>query len=225
VKLPIGTYTLYNNFENCPFKAYNIYVLKNVPRVETPEMKWGNDVHSGLEHRIKDGTPLPETMQAAEPIAATLHRLKDRHPVYVEQKLGLTVDGKPTDFWSDNCWFRGKIDVVVHSVELAAAWVLDWKTGNQREEPFELETGALLVKSHHPDIENIVGEYFWLKTGQNGIRYTLNQADKTFGKLQALRSEMETYAMLEAWPKHKNPLCGWCPVMSCEHNTSHRRKQ
>lgn len=224
MKLPIGTYSLYNQFENCPHKAYHIYVLKDVPYVETPEMKWGNDVHSGIEHRIKDGTPLDPKMQAAEPIAAKVHGLKEHATVHVEYKLALDLTGRPVDFWSDACWFRGKIDVAVVALDIRAAWLIDWKTGKKREEPFELECGALLLKANTPKINNIVGEYFWLQEGKAGLRYDLNKHSYTFAKLRAYRNEMQVYAKAGTWPKKKNPLCGWCPVMSCEHNKSDRRK-
>lgn len=224
MKLPIGSYSLYNNFENCPHKAYHIYVVKDIPRVETPEMKWGNDVHSAMEHRVADGTPLPDAMAAGEPLAATLHALKERYPVQVELQLAMDASGKPVPYKAyDRAWFRGKLDVVVRDAENVAAWINDWKTGKVREEPFELETNALLLKVNYPTLAEIVGNYFWLQTGQKGMRYTLNDHSRVFGRLQALRSEMESYADKGEWPKRRNPLCGWCPVLSCENNTSGRR--
>lgn len=227
MKLPIGTYTLYNNFENCPFKAYNMYVLKNIPRVDTPEMKWGNDVHKAMELRIDKGTPLPQTMSAAEPLCGTFVALKERGvDVRVEYQLAMTQEGNPCGYWDDVCWFRGKLDCVVFArMETAAmAWTVDWKTGKTREEPLELEMGALLLRANHPELAHTVGEYFWLRDGKSGLRYTLNSHSATFDKLHLLRREMTTYAELGEWPKRKNPLCGWCPVNSCEHNTSHRRR-
>lgn len=233
MKLPVGTYSFYNAFENCPHKAYHVYVAKSVPYVETPEMKWGNDVHSAMEARIKHGSPLPETMTSAEPVASQFHTMSKTVTVQVEQKLAVTAGGLPCDFWDDKVWFRGKLDCTVMALKLStSAWLVDWKTGNVREEPFELETNALLLKVNHPTLETIHGEYFWMKTGQNGLRYTLNSHGQTFARLQALRSEAEGYFASgasaadagRAWPKRKNPLCGWCPVTSCEFNTSHKRK-
>lgn len=223
--LPIGFYTLYNNFENCAHKAWHLYVLKDIPRVESPEMKWGNDVHSAMEHRVGKGIALPDNMRAAEPIAATLDQLPPTFPLRVEYKLGMKQDGTACDFFGNDVWFRGKIDVAIRVPEQKSAWILDWKTGKTREEPFELETNALLLKVAHPDLETIVGEYFWMQTGQNGHRYTLNRWSETFAKLQGLYAEMQGYASAAApWPKRKNPLCGWCPVLSCEHNKSAGRK-
>lgn len=227
MKFPVGTYSFYNAFENCPHKAYHIYVAKTVPYVETPEMKWGNDVHSAMENRIKHGTPLPDTMTSAEPVASQFYNISQRVDVRVEQKLAMTAGGLPCDFWSAEVWFRGKLDCTVMP-HIRNAWLVDWKTGNVREEPFELETNALLLKVNHPTLETIHGEYFWMKTGQNGLRYTLNNHGQTFARLQALRSEAEEYNSYDthglAWPKRKNPLCGWCGVLSCENNTSHKRK-
>jgi hypothetical protein len=221
MKLPVGSYTFYNNFENCPHKAWHMYVLKDLPRVESKEMKWGNDVHKALEERIRDATPLPETMAAAEPLAAMVHALKDDCTLLAEEKLGIDAQGRAVDFFADNVWFRGKMDVTV--VKDDGAWILDWKTGKPREEPMELETNALLVKARWPHLEKIEANYFWLQTGKSGLRYTCDGHSRVFGKLQALENEMQGYAAKGEWPKRKNPLCGWCPVTACENNTSHRR--
>lgn len=222
--LPIGAYTFYNQFENCPHKAWHIYVLKDIPYVETPEMQWGNDVHSAMEHRIKDGTPLPDTMKNAEAVGDMFRQIYTTLPVFVEYKLAMTAKGMPIDYWSKDAWFRAKLDCCIFDVQRVHAWCIDWKTGNVREDPFELEIAALLLKVNRPNLITIVGEYFWMKTGQNGLRYTLNRPDTTFARLQTLRTEAESYERAGEWPKRKNPLCGWCPVTSCENNTSHKRK-
>ena len=223
MKLPIGNYSFYNQFENCPHKAFNVYVAKTIPYVESPEMAWGNKVHSAMENRIKSGTPLPDEMKAAEAAAGVFHGMSAQIPVCVEYKLAMGQDAKPCDYWDDKAFFRGKLDCVTMNTIHTYAWMIDWKTGNVREEPFELECGALLLKVNHPNLEQITGEYFWMKTGQNGLRYSLNQHGKTFDHLIKLRAEAEGYLRAGEWPKRKNPLCGWCPVMTCEHNTVQKR--
>lgn len=225
MKLPIGTYTFYNNMENCPHKAWHLYVLKDIPRTESPEMKWGNDVHTAMENAIAKGTPLPDTMKDAVEVASAFRQIYDKLPTLVEAKLAMTARGEPCDFWDDKlAWFRGKADVSVFTNERATAWIVDWKTGSVREDPFELETNALLLKVNHPTLTEVIGEYYWIKTGSKGLRYTLTKFGDTFARLQALRAEAEGYMRSGEWPKRKNPLCGWCGVLSCEHNTSHKRK-
>jgi hypothetical protein len=221
-KLPIGTYSFYNAFSNCPFKAYNIYVAKTVPYVESPEMAWGNKVHSAMENRIKYGTPLPDEMAAAEETAQGFEDYAKHLTVKVEYQLAMRLDGEACDYWDPKAWFRGKLDCVTMSPTFA--WLVDWKTGNVREDAFELETNALLLKVNHPQLETIRGEYFWMKTGQNGLRYRFDDHAGTYARLLAMRKEAEGYLDRGEWPKRKNPLCGWCGVLSCEFNTSHKRK-
>jgi hypothetical protein len=218
VKLPIGSHTFYATLENCPHQAYHRYVGKTIPFVSTPEMDWGNQVHAAFEHRIKSGTALPDTMSAGEELADMFWRMSKVVAVRVELQLAMTRDGQPCEYRDyDRAWFRGKLDCVTRTS--ASAWMIDWKTGNVREDPSELERGALLLKVNRPELADIKGEYFWLKTGQPGLRYTLNQHDKTFDRLVNLRLEAETYLQSGEWPKRKTPLCGWCDVTACEHNT------
>lgn len=223
MKLPIPSYSFYNQLENCPFKAYNIYVARTIPYVESPEMAWGNRVHSAMEHRIKHGDPLPGEMQAAERVAAQFHDYKRVAPVGVELQLAMTQDGKPAEWKAPNVFFRGKLDLVVRDDPPQHAWMIDWKSGNVREDPFELECGALLLKVHYPSLRDIQAEYFWMKTGTAGLRYTLNNHAETYQKLARLKSEAENYFRMGQWPKRKNPLCGWCDVLTCENNTKLKR--
>jgi hypothetical protein len=225
VKLPIGSYSFYNSLENCPHQCYHRYVGKTIPFEKTKEMVWGDQVHAAMEHRIRSGSALPDSMQAAEGLCAQFHDMSKVVAVRVELQLAMTADGQPCEYrdW-DRVWFRGKLDCVTRTS--SAAWMVDWKTGNVREDAFELECGALLLKVNRPEIEDIKGEYFWLKTGQAGLRYTLNNHGATYARLSNLRTDAETYlkaGTADAWPKKKSPLCGWCDVLACEHNTKLKR--
>ena len=222
MKLPIGSHTFYNQLENCPHQAFHRYVGKTLPFIQTEEMKWGDEVHQALERRIKYGATLPDTMAAAEAIGKQFHDWLDKVPMHVEYHLAMTRDGQPCDYKDyDNVFFRGKLDCVL--LPAPSAWMVDWKTGGVREDPTELERHALLLKVNHPDLENIQGEYFWMKTGQPGLRYTFATHDKTYARLVNLRAEAETYLKVGEWPKRKTPLCGWCDVLACEHNTKLKR--
>ncbi|MDE2471843.1 MAG: hypothetical protein KGL35_24745 [Bradyrhizobium sp.] len=224
MKLPIGSYSFYSTCINCWHQAFHKYVSKTIPFVKTPEMQWGDDVHKAIENRIRHGSVLPDNMQAAENACAVFHDYGKLLPIRVEHQLAMTRDGAPCDYNDyDRVFFRGKLDYVVMNQERTTGWMVDWKTGNVREDPFELETGAMLLKVNQPSLETIKGEYFWMKTGQNGLRYTLGQHDKTYERILNLRAEAETYLRAGEWPKQKSPLCGWCDVMACEHNTKLKR--
>lgn len=219
MKLPIGTYSFYNQLRNCPHQAFHRYIARTIPFVSTPEIEWGNKVHAAMENRIKYAVPLPEDMQAAEATAALFHDYSKHLTVRVEWELAITAKGEPCAYKADNVWFRGKLDCVTLPKDLSFGWMVDWKTGNVREDPFELETNALLLKANHENLGDIKGEYFWMKTGTNGLRYTFNNHGETYQTLVNLRTEAETYLRAGEWPKRKSPLCNWCAVKSCEHYT------
>lgn len=222
MKLPIGNYSFYNQLENCPHQAFHRYVAKTLPFVETPEMAWGNKVHDAMDRAIKTGATLPDDVQAAADVAKQFHEMSKHVEVKTELHLAMTQAGAPCDYKDyDNVFFRGKLDCVTRITDMA--WMVDWKTGGVREDPFELECGALLLKVNYPDLQEIKGEYFWFKTGQAGLRYTFATHDRTYARLVNLRHEAETYLASGAWPKRKSPLCGWCAITDCEHNTLAKR--
>lgn len=231
MKLPIGTYSFYNQLENCPHQAFHVYVAKSVPWVSTPEKEWGNTVHKAMENRIKHGSPLPDGLEDCERVAESFHALSKLVPVQAELSLAMTAQGTPCDYEDKTSgWFRGKIDTAVFNTPKTHAWIVDWKTGNVREEPFELECGALLLKVHYPQLETVTVQYYWMKTAQEGLRYTIREHANTFDRLHRLRSEAEGYLNASygtnglSWPKRKSPLCDWCAVKSCENYTGKKVK-
>src|ERR1700674_5004538 len=84
----VGTFTIINTYRNCPEQMRRRYITKDLGAfVETPEMKWGNEVHEAFELRIGTGKPLPTTMQQWEQFAVPFDRPKGM--VKVEQKLAI----------------------------------------------------------------------------------------------------------------------------------------
>jgi hypothetical protein len=96
--------------------------------------------------------------------------------------------------------------------------LIDWKTGKVREEPFELEVQAFLLKAHRPRLEIIKGRFFWLKEKRLGDVHDLSDTERTANSIRRQIGEIESRRERE-WPKTPNPLCGWCRVTSCEHNS------
>jgi len=216
MKFPVLTYTLLNDFINCPHKAFRRYIAKDVPFERTPEMGHGTRVHKALEDRIGKGIALDADLRSADPLCHQLDEIKS--PVRVEYFTGMKIDGTGCAWDAKDVWFRGKADVAVLGDN--GAWLIDWKTGKVREEPFELECQAMLVHANHPQITHIVGEYYWLREGKPGMRYTLTPM-ATYQKVAKLHGEMWDYWTRHPehkgkWPKRKNPLCAWCDVKDCE---------
>lgn len=232
LKTLVGTFTILDTYRKCPEQMAHRYVLKDLGLfVETPEMAWGNMVHSAFEHRVGAKKPLPAevnkplpigpdgiarfekfNMQQWEPFAAPFDVL----PVKVEQKLGVTAEGKPCDFWDKAVWFRGKADVT--TIQKQACYIPDWKTGSSKfEDPFELATQALLVQAHNPHVRVLKGNYVWLKENRVGQPYDLSDTRETWREICRLMGEIEADIKSGNWEKQQSGLCGWCPVQKCEH--------
>lgn len=222
----IGTYTMLNTYKNCPHQAARRYVVKDQPYVETPEMKWGNDVHSAFELRVGAKKPLPVSMQQWEQFCVPFDHLQ----VTTEQKLGIDQTGKTCGFFDNNVWFRGKVDLTI--VNGTSAYIGDWKTGGSKyEDAFELATGALLLWAKFPDLKKIVGNYIWLKENRVGRMHDLSDFAATalemkylMGKIEQRRAIWRQNGDVDTFEKRKSGLCGYCSVADCEHHYVVERK-
>lgn len=211
----VWSFTLLKTYRDiCPYQAYRRYVKKDIPFVPTEAMEYGNDVHSAMEMRVGGNKPLPDGMQQYEPIAAAF----DGRNAVVEQKLGVTVAGKSCDFFASDVWGRGKLDLTL--VQDETAYLADYKTGNPREDPFELEVQAVLLHAKHPQLTKIIGQYYWLKENRIGPPHDLSNTNKTWTEICRL---MTSILNETEWEKRRNPLCGYCNVYDCEYNRNANR--
>jgi hypothetical protein len=214
MKFPVLSYTLLNTWDICAHQAARRYIIKDLPKEpQTKEMVWGNYVHDAMEKRVKHKTPLPADIVAYEKYAAPL----DQCTVQAEQKLGFTAAGRPCGFFDNDVWFRGKVDISI-LLRTDAAAVVDWKTGKPREEPFELETSALLLQAHKPEITYLVGTYVWFKEDRKGDLHQLSNTEKTWKKINTRASEIQWSIDKGEFTKTPGPLCGFCNVFDCQHN-------
>ena len=213
MKPVIASHTFLDTFERCPKQAWHTYIAKDLPFVETEQMKWGTRVHTALERRVRAKTPLPEGMEPYEKFAAAL----DRYKCHVETKLGMTVNGRGCGFFENNVWCRGKVDVAV--VNPPTCLILDWKTGKPREDAAELERFAYMIRANNDEPKIFLGHYVWLKDGRIGELHTLDP-DRRLASDKRLMEQVEALQMRgDPWPAHENGLCKqWCDVVSCQFN-------
>ena len=224
MKLPILTYTFLNEFNNCPHKAFHRYVLKDIPFEKTEAMEYGNEVHTAMEKRLSQGKSLSGgkhemVLNKAHDYCNMLDKLDNINGVdiRIEWFVGMTVACTPCAWDATDVWFRGKADVAI--VRGNEGWLIDWKTGNKREDPFELECQALLLHAHHPSVVRWSGEYFWFKENNPyGLRHMIDLRN-VLVKIRLLHAEIDRCILRHDWPKRKNPLCDWCKVKSCENWT------
>lgn len=217
----VYSYTFLDTYENkCPFLAAQRYIYKTAKYVETVEMKRGNDVHAAFEHRIGGQKPLPLDMQHWEPYASAF----DGKGAKTEMKLGLTADGYACKFFSDKpqVWLRGKLDTTL--MNGTTAYLCDWKTGNSKyENRFELDVGALLLHAANPQLTRIVGQYAWLKDDKMSEMFDLSDTRSTWMKVKDITTRIEADKAAGVFEKNQTPLCYFCELYSCEHNTNPKK--
>lgn len=218
MKLPPWTSTLLSDDENCPRKAWHKYVAKDLPREEpSPELLWGRKVHEAFEKRLVVKTPLPEDMVRFETFALAIDTTPGKK--LVEQSLAITASGAPADFFGENVWGRGRLDVCV--MHEAVAVIFDWKTGNSKyEDTLEIELHALMLKCKYPGLQKIAGNYVWLKDMRLGKTHDLSNFARTWNDVKLRMRDIEARPLEKEWVAKPNPLCGFCPVKTCEHNRS-----
>lgn len=212
-KLPSWSFTFLSDLANCAHKAYRKHVLKDLPRGPPSEpQRRGLDAHAKFEKYLKgEADDLPDSWRT---LAEPLRRLKAQS----EAKLGVKESGEPCSFWDKEVWGRGAVDAL--AMRDATALLVDWKTGKVREDPRELKIHALLVKAHYPHIHYFKGSYAWLAEDRLGTLHDLSDTTRTENAVRASMRLAAEYESVGKWPKQQNPLCGWCPVKDCEHNTS-----
>jgi hypothetical protein len=161
------------------------------------------------------GEPLPDTFQHYE----HLYAFPPGYKVQSELKLGMTGQGVPCDFFAENVYARGVLDLVLRPKRRDdMAILIDHKTGKVREDPAELELHAALLQMHYHKLRAIKGWYNWLSTGQMGSVHDLSDTQRALQRLAYTQRCIENAFGLgsDAFPPKQGPLCGWCPVKQCE---------
>ncbi|MDE2100312.1 MAG: PD-(D/E)XK nuclease family protein [Patescibacteria group bacterium] len=209
----VGTYTILNTYKNvCQHQMYRRYIVKDQEYVESPEMAWGNKIHSAFEFRVGSGKPLPLDMQQWENFA----RPFDGQPCKVEQKLGVSAKGHSVGYWDSDVWFRGKADLTI--IRDDTAYINDWKSGGSKyADPFELATNAVLIHARNPQLKKIVGSYTWLKENRLSQMYDLSDTRATWMEICQLMAEILEKKKTGEFEKRKSGLCGYCSVNDCQH--------
>jgi len=224
------SYSSLSQFKQCPKKYYHSRVAKDIPFEETDAMRYGNYVHDAIEKYIMDGKPLPDNISQFKPVVDQLIDLPGVKTA--EQKIGITLDLEPCDYWAKDVWYRGKIDYLVrcnpgelgdeHSRVLPHdAFMVDWKTGaNPRyADQSELDLFAATVFISYPEIRSLHTAFVFLVTG-DVIPKTYVRDDLADILLKHLPDvhRMQVAHDTDTWNATPNFTCrNYCKVSSCQY--------
>ena len=215
MKLPSWSYTSWAQYELCPFQYEAERVSKRFPFSESEHTRYGNRVHKELELRHKKGEPLKEATQH-EPLMAKFDQFRGLS--FVELKLTVNQQLKPTEWFAKDAFCRGIVDIGWKTGSTAT--LLDYKTGKIKEDSRQLKLFAALGFAHWPEVEVIENGFIWLKDKKKTTETVYrNQAQTIWSEFLPTVERIAESIETKIWPARKNGLCrNYCQVVDCPHH-------
>ena len=206
------------DYEGCPRRYNEVKVLKNYPFTDTQATIYGKELHEAAELYILDGDPLPAQFSFIQEALDAL--LKKPGRKLCEHKMGVRADLSPCGFMDKDVWCRGIADLLIIDDDNLTARVVDYKTGNNKYPDREqLKLMALMVFAHFPHIRRVSGALlFVVKNDLVKGNYLVGEAEEYWWDYRERVARIEQAHESGVWNPKPTPLCGWCPVKTCEHN-------
>jgi len=206
------------DYEGCARRYHEVKVLKRHPFKDTEATIYGKEYHTAAELYIRDGTPLPEQFAFSKDMLDALIKKPGRK--LCEQQMALTVDLQPCDWKSKDVWVRGIADLLIVDDDNLTAWVVDYKTGNNKYPDREqLKLMALMVFAHHPHIRKVnAALLFVIKNDMVKYQLTVDEKDPLWWDYRERVARIEQAYASGVWNPKSSPLCPWCPVTTCEYH-------
>lgn len=206
------------DYEGCPRRYHEVKVLKNYPFTDTQATIYGKELHEAAELYIRDGDPLPAQFSFIQEALDAL--LKKPGRKLCEHKMGVRADLSPCGFMDKDVWCRGIADLLIIDDDNLTARVVDYKTGNNKYPDREqLKLMALMVFAHFPHIRRVSGALlFVVKNDIAKASFLVGEAEEYWWDYRERVARIEQAHESGVWNPRPTPLCGWCPVMTCEHN-------
>jgi hypothetical protein len=203
-------------YQNCPKQYYELTVAKNFTQIPSQAMIYGNQVHSALEHYVKDGTELPKNYQRFKPLVDDVIAIPgDKLP---EHRMALTKEKSPCTFGAEERWVRGIADMVI--IDDDYAFIIDYKTGSDKYPDLkQLRLMSLMTFAHFPDVKVVkAGLLFLMHNNFMPEEYHRDDMDKSWDAFKVPLTRLENSFDTNTWLPNPTPLCKFCPVKTCEFN-------
>lgn len=187
-------------------------------------MKAGMDDHKALEKRLQHGYTLPDHLYACERIIVPL---LERGIPLAERKMGVTRNLDFTGFFDNDVYIRSVADVMLYAKDNSSVFIGDWKTGKVKEDkdPLQHKILAATAFSEYPQMQLVAAANIYTKTATMGNVNTWRRSELPglWRDIIPLVQEIEAAEQRKSFPERQGPLCGWCPVFKCRHNTNPQR--
>lgn len=206
------------NYKTCPFRYNAVDVQKRFAEDFTGEaLQWGNALHKAFEEWVSDkSVPLPPGMENFYEHLAPLKNFPGIR--LTEQKMAITETLEPCDWFSKDAWYRGIGDFV--GLQPRVALAIDYKSGKVVDESVQLALLAECIFAHHPKIEAVRAEFWWLKE-EAATKEIYYRKDRKKTWAAVLPDVMKLKAAHDAndFPPIKSGLCRkHCIVKDCKYH-------
>lgn len=200
------------DYVNCPRQYMEVKVLKRFEKRPTEQTLYGSAVHKALEDYVGEGKPLPDEYKR---YASQLDPLVEMHGIKLpEHRMAVDFERNPST-WG-KYWVRGIVDLLV--VDGDVGFIVDYKTGNDKYADLkQLQLMSLLAFAHFPELQRIkAGLLFVAKSNFITAEYHRKDSEKLWADFYSPLERLRLSHVNDEWPCNPTPLCGWCPVTSCE---------
>lgn len=225
------SFSSWQDYQTCPRKFYETRYARNIKEEKSPQIIWGETVHTALEYRIKEDRPLPDSMKHMAPVAEKIIAAPGKN--YAELELACDVKLSATGFWDRATWVRGKGDLVKIKRNTAAAF--DWKSGKRKENSLQLDLMAVLIFAKFPDVQTLATCFVWFQEPLKPTiaKYERDNVPKLINQFQDGIDSMLWSEKYNIWPEKPSGLCkpnprtGYkgCPVHTCKFNAYYRESK
>ncbi len=210
------SYSSIKTFEQCPKKYFHLRVAKDVKDEPGEAADYGTAVHLAAEESIRDGKPIPEKFAYIRPVVERLAALPGDK--LAELKLGIRKDYSPCGFFDKDVWWRGIADLLV--IDGHRAWCVDYKTGKSARyaDTKQLDLLAGAVFSHFPEVTKIKSSLIYVVSGELIPKtHVITERSQYLSVFDQQIDQLDAAMENGVWNPKSGPLCGWCPVTSCDH--------
>ena len=206
------------DYEGCPRRYHEVKVLKNYPFKDTEATLYGKELHTAAELYIRDSKPLPPQFEFLKDTLDALNAKPGRK--LCEHEMGIRADLSPCGFKDKDVWCRGIADLLIIDDDNLTAYVVDYKSGNNKYPDREqLKLMALMVFAHFPHIRKVSGGLlFVVKNDLVKASFMRGEAEEYWWDYRERVARIEQALDSGVWNPKPTPLCGWCVVKTCEYN-------
>lgn len=208
------SYSGLKDYVNCPRQYYEVKVAKNFTKRPTQQMLYGTAVHKALEDYVGEGKPLEKNYERYQPMLDALLTIEgERLPEY---RMAINTELEPCTWGAEDYWVRGIVDLLVLGGD--TAYIVDYKTGSAKyPDVNQLKLMSLMTYAHFPKVEHIKAGLLFVahNTFINEV-YHRDQSEDLWKDFLPDLERLKLSYDNDKWPENPTPLCGWCPVTTCQ---------